>query len=344
MIVVMQQGATRDQVRAVVERLQNSGFLVHVSQGVERTIIGIIGDRTRLEDTALEAMPGVEKVMPVLQPYKLASRAFHPEDSVIMVGDLAIGGETVHVMAGPCAVESREQLLEAARQVKAAGATILRGGAYKPRTSPYSFQGLEEKGLQLLAEAREVTGLKVVTEVMDARTLPLVAEYADILQIGARNMQNFFLLREVGRLDKPVLLKRGLSCTIEEWLMAAEYIMSMGNQRVILCERGIRTFETYTRNTLDLSAVPVVKHFSHLPVVVDPSHGTGKWQFVPTMARAAVAAGADGLLIEVHPNPAEALCDGPQSLTPENFARMMKELRRVARAVNRRLAGEDTDV
>lgn len=344
MIVVMQQGATRDQVRAVMERLQNSGFQVHISRGVERTIIGIIGDRTRLEDTALEAMPGVEKVMPVLQPYKLASRAFHPEDSVIMVGDLAIGGETVHVMAGPCAVESREQLLEAARQVKAAGATILRGGAYKPRTSPYSFQGLEEKGLQLLAEAREVTGLKVVTEVMDARTLPLVAEYADILQIGARNMQNFFLLREVGRLDKPVLLKRGLSCTIEEWLMAAEYIMSMGNQRVILCERGIRTFETYTRNTLDLSAVPVVKHFSHLPVVVDPSHGTGKWQFVPTMARAAVAAGADGLLIEVHPNPAEALCDGPQSLTPENFARMMKELRRVARAVNRRLAGEDTDV
>ncbi|SHE73993.1 3-deoxy-D-arabinoheptulosonate-7-phosphate synthase [Desulfofundulus australicus DSM 11792] len=344
MIVVMQQGATPDQVRAVVERLQNSGFQVHISRGVERTIIGIIGDRTRLEDTALEAMPGVEKVMPVLQPYKLASRAFHPEDSVIMVGDLAIGGETVHVMAGPCAVESREQLLEAARQVKAAGATILRGGAYKPRTSPYSFQGLEEKGLQLLAEAREVTGLKVVTEVMDARTLPLVAEYADILQIGARNMQNFFLLREVGRLDKPVLLKRGLSCTIEEWLMAAEYIMSMGNQRVILCERGIRTFETYTRNTLDLSAVPVVKHFSHLPVVVDPSHGTGKWQFVPTMARAAVAAGADGLLIEVHPNPAEALCDGPQSLTPENFARMMKELRRVARAVNRRLAGEDTDV
>jgi len=343
-IVVMQQGATPDQVRAVVERLQNSGFQVHISRGVERTIIGIIGDRTRLEDTALEAMPGVEKVMPVLQPYKLASRAFHPEDSVIMVGDLAIGGETVHVMAGPCAVESREQLLEAARQVKAAGATILRGGAYKPRTSPYSFQGLEEKGLQLLAEAREVTGLKVVTEVMDARTLPLVAEYADILQIGARNMQNFFLLREVGRLDKPVLLKRGLSCTIEEWLMAAEYIMSMGNQRVILCERGIRTFETYTRNTLDLSAVPVVKHFSHLPVVVDPSHGTGKWQFVPTMARAAVAAGADGLLIEVHPNPAEALCDGPQSLTPENFARMMKELRRVARAVNRRLAGEDTDV
>ncbi|SHJ21503.1 3-deoxy-7-phosphoheptulonate synthase [Desulfofundulus thermosubterraneus] len=344
MIVVMQQDATSEQVEAVVDRLEKSGFQVHLSRGVERTIIGIIGDRTRLGDMALEAMPGVEKVMPVLQPYKLASRAFHPEDSVVMVGDLAIGGEEIHVMAGPCAVESREQLLEAARQVKAAGATILRGGAYKPRTSPYSFQGLEEEGLKLLAEARELTGLKVVTEVMDVRTLPLVAEYADILQIGARNMQNFFLLREVARVDKPVLLKRGLSCTIEEWLMAAEYIMSGGNQRVILCERGIRTFENYTRNTLDLTAVPVVKYLSHLPVVVDPSHGIGKWQFVPTMARAAVAAGADGLLIEVHPNPAEALCDGPQSLTPENFAHMMKELRSVARAVNRQLAGGVADV
>ncbi len=344
MIVVMQQDATSEQVEAVVARLEKSGFQVHLSQGVERTIIGIIGDRTRLGDMALEAMPGVEKVMPVLQPYKLASRAFHPEDSVVMVGDLAIGGEKIHVMAGPCAVESREQLLEVARQVKAAGATILRGGAFKPRTSPYSFQGLEEEGLKLLAEARELTGLKIVTEVMDARTLPLVAEYADILQIGARNMQNFFLLREVARVDMPVLLKRGLSSTIEEWLMAAEYIMSGGNQRVILCERGIRTFENYTRNTLDLTAVPVVKYLSHLPVVVDPSHGIGKWRFVPTMARAAIAAGADGLLIEVHPNPAEALCDGPQSLTPENFALMMKDLHRTARAVNRRLAGGVVDV
>ncbi|MDQ0285687.1 3-deoxy-7-phosphoheptulonate synthase [Desulfofundulus luciae] len=344
MIIVMQKEATGEQVEAVIARLKKNGFETHLSQGVERTIIGIIGDRTRLEDMALEAMPGVEKVMPVLQPYKLASRAFHPEDSVVMVGDLAIGGEEIHVMAGPCAVESREQLLEAARQVKAAGATILRGGAYKPRTSPYSFQGLEEEGLKLLAEARELTGLKIVTEVMDVRTLPLVAEYADILQIGARNMQNFFLLREVARVDKPVLLKRGLSCTIEEWLMAAEYIMSGGNHRVILCERGIRTFENYTRNTLDLTAVPVVKYLSHLPVVVDPSHGVGKWRFVPTMARAAVAAGADGLLVEVHPNPAEALCDGPQSLTPENFAHMMKELHSVARAVNRHLAGGSANV
>ncbi|MBE3588723.1 MAG: 3-deoxy-7-phosphoheptulonate synthase [Thermoanaerobacteraceae bacterium] len=339
MIVVMQQDATEEQINAVVARLDRNGFQVHLSRGVERTIIGAIGDRTRLQGETLEAMAGVEKVMPVLQPYKLASRAFHPEDSVVMVGDLAIGGEEIHVLAGPCAVESREQLLETARLVKAAGATILRGGAFKPRTSPYSFQGLEEEGLKLLAEAREETGLKIVTEVMDVRTLPLVAEYADILQIGTRNMQNFFLLREVARVDKPVLLKRGLSATIEEWLMAAEYIMSGGNQRVILCERGIRTFETYTRNTLDLAAVPVVKYFSHLPVIVDPSHAIGKWRFVPAMARAAVAAGADGLLVEVHPNPEEALCDGPQSLTPENFAAMMADLRQTAPVVGRRLAG-----
>lgn len=339
MIVIMQQEATPEQIGAVLERLSKNGFQTHLSRGVERTIIGVIGDRTRLSDMALEAMPGVEKVVPVLQPYKLASRAFHPEDSLVSVGELVIGGEEVHVMAGPCAVESEEQLLEAAWRVKAAGATILRGGAFKPRTSPYSFQGLEEKGLKLLAKARELTGLKIVTEVLDIRSLPLVAEYADILQIGARNMQNFALLREVSKVNKPVLLKRGMSATIEEWLLAAEYIMAGGNHQVILCERGIRTFETYTRNTLDLSAVPVVKYLSHLPVVVDPSHGLGKWRFVPAMARAAIAAGADGLLVEVHPNPAEALCDGPQSLTPENFNQMMEELAQVARAVNRRLAG-----
>jgi len=330
MIIIMNHDATKDQVEAVTSRLVNSGFQVHLSEGVERTLIGAIGDRTRAQDMGLEAMPGVEKVVPVLQPYKLASRSFHPEDTVIAVDDLLIGGDRIQVMAGPCAVESREQLLEAAHRVKEAGATILRGGAYKPRTSPYSFQGLEEKGLELLAEAREVTGLKVVTEVMDARTLPLVAAYADILQIGARNMQNFFLLREVARVDKPVLLKRGSSATVEEWLMAAEYIMAGGNHRVILCERGIRTFENYTRNTLDLSSVPVVKYLSHLPVIVDPSHGIGKWRFVPAMARAAVAAGADGLLIEVHPDPARALCDGPQSLTPENFSTLMEEVRRMA--------------
>ncbi|WP_027719406.1 3-deoxy-7-phosphoheptulonate synthase [Desulfovirgula thermocuniculi] len=339
MIVIMQQEATEEQIGAVVERLTKNGFQAHLSRGVERTIIGVIGDRTRLFDMALEAMPGVEKVVPVLQPYKLASRAFHPENSLVPVGDLVIGGEEVHVMAGPCAVESEEQLLETAVQVRAAGATVLRGGAFKPRTSPYSFQGLEEEGLKILARARELTGLKIVTEVMDTRSLPLVAEYADILQIGARNMQNFTLLREVARINKPVLLKRGMSATIEEWLLAAEYIMSGGNHQVILCERGIRTFETYTRNTLDLSAVPVVKYLSHLPVVVDPSHGLGKWRFVPAMARAAIAAGADGLLVEVHPNPAEALCDGPQSLTPENFRQMMEELARVAEVMGRRLGG-----
>ncbi|CCO09014.1 3-deoxy-7-phosphoheptulonate synthase [Desulforamulus hydrothermalis] len=337
MIVVMSRQVPEDNIEAVLDRLKKAGFQIHLSRGVERTIIGAIGDKTRMGDLALEAMPGVESVVPILQPYKLASRAFKEQDTVVKVGDLAIGGQHIHVMAGPCAVESREQLLEAAALVKAAGATLLRGGAFKPRTSPYSFQGLEEKGLQYLAEAREKTGLKIVTEVMDAGTLPMVAEYADILQIGTRNMQNFFLLREVARVDKPVLLKRGASATVEEWLMAAEYIMAGGNYNVILCERGIRTFENFTRNTLDLSAVPVVKHLSHLPVIVDPSHAIGKWRFVPPMAVAAVAAGADGLLIEVHPNPSEALCDGPQSLTPENFQTLMKDVRRVAEAMGRSL-------
>jgi len=344
MIVVMNYGAGEEQIAAVVARLEQAGFQAHVSRGVERTIIGVVGDRTRAAEMALEALPGVERVVPILQPYKLVSRAFNENGSVVRVGHLEIGGEAVHVMAGPCAVESREQLLAAARAVKAAGATILRGGAYKPRTSPYSFQGLEERGLEILAEAREETGLLVVTEVVDPRTVELVARYADILQIGARNMQNFCLLREVAQVDKPVLLKRGPSATIEEWLMAAEYIMLGGNHRIILCERGIRGFDSYTRNTLDLTAVPVVKHYSHLPVVVDPSHGIGKWRFVPPMALAAVAAGADGLLVEVHPDPAEALCDGPQSLTPENFAAMMERLRQVAAAVGRRLAGPQATV
>ena len=325
MIVVMNHKALAEQIDAVVQRLEQRGFKVHLSQGVERTIIGAIGDKTRLGDTALEAMAGVEKVVPILQPYKQASRTFQEEDTVVEVGDLKIGGGQIHVMAGPCAVESREQLMESARLVKEAGATILRGGAYKPRTSPYSFQGLEEEGLKMLAEAREETGLYIVTEVMDAATLPLVAEYADILQIGARNMQNFYLLREVARVDKPVLLKRSPSATIEEWLMAAEYLLAGGNRRVILCERGIRTFENHTRNTLDLTAVPVLKHLTHLPVIVDPSHAIGKWRYVTPMAKASLAAGADGLLIEVHPKPEEALCDGPQSLTPENFDILMRE-------------------
>ena len=338
MIVVMSHRASDDEIEAVLARLEKSGFQIHLSRGVERTIIGAIGDKTRLGDKGLEAMPGVEKVVPILQPYKLASRTFQEEGTVIRVGNQEIGGETIHVLAGPCAVESREQLLETARLVKEAGATMLRGGAFKPRTSPYSFQGLEEEGLKLLAEAREETGLLIVTEVMDARTLPLVAEYADILQIGARNMQNFFLLKEVAKVDKPVLLKRGSSATIEEWLMAAEYIMSGGNYNVILCERGIRSFENFTRNTLDLTAVPVAKSLSHLPVIVDPSHAIGKWRFVPPMARAAIAAGADGLLVEVHPNPSEALCDGSQSLTPTNFSAMMADLKKIAEVIGRKMS------
>ncbi len=337
MIVVMGLRASEDKIEAVLERLKRAGFKIHLSQGVERTIIGAIGDRTRMGDLALEAMPGVENVVPILQPYKLASRAFKEQGTIVRVGDIEIGGEEIHIMAGPCAVESREQLLESAELVKAAGATLLRGGAFKPRTSPYSFQGLEEEGLKLLAEAREKTGLKIVTEVMDASAIPVVAEYADILQIGTRNMQNFFLLREVAKVDKPILLKRGVSATIEEWLMAAEYIMAGGNYNVILCERGIRTYESFTRNTLDLAAIPVVKHLSHLPIIVDPSHAIGKWRFVPPMAAAAVAAGADGLLIEVHPNPAEALCDGPQSLTPGNFNTLMQDLKSVAGVFGRKL-------
>jgi 3-deoxy-7-phosphoheptulonate synthase len=337
MIVVMNHNAEDVDIDRVLQKLKDAGFQTHLSRGVERTIIGAIGDKTRLNDHALEAMPGVEKVVPILQPYKLASRAYMDGPTVVKVGDLEIGGGTIHVMAGPCAVESREQLLQAAQLIRAAGATLLRGGAYKPRTSPYSFQGLEEEGLKLLAEAREQTGLRIVTEVMDPRTVELVAEYADVLQIGARNMQNFSLLREVARAGKPVLLKRGPSATIEEWLLAAEYILAEGNRDVILCERGVRTFETYTRNTLDLTAVPVVKYLSHLPVIVDPSHAIGKWRFVEPMARAAIAAGADGLLVEVHPNPAEALCDGPQSLTPENFSSMMQKLGDIARAMGRKM-------
>lgn len=334
MIVVMSNGASKEEVNHVLERLEKLGFQIHLSEGVERTIIGAIGDKTILNEVALEAMPGVEKVVPILQPYKLVSREFK-KHSVVKVGDLEFGGKDLHVMAGPCAVESLEQLLETAEQVVKSGATILRGGAFKPRTSPYAFQGLEEEGLKMLAEAREKTGLKIVTEVVDPRNVELVARYSDILQIGARNMQNFLLLKEVAGIDKPVVLKRGASATVEEWLMAAEYLMAGGNYNVILCERGIRTFETYLRNTLDLSAVPVAKSLSHLPVIVDPSHATGKWKYVKPMAMAAIAAGADGLLIEVHPNPAQALCDGPQSLTPENFDDLMTDIRKMAAIMDR---------
>ncbi|MBU7005276.1 3-deoxy-7-phosphoheptulonate synthase [Phosphitispora fastidiosa] len=335
MIIVMHSGTQKNEVDEVLKRLKNLGFQIHLSEGVERIIIGAIGDKTRLNEVSLEAMPGVEKVVPILQPYKLVSREFRHHDSVVRVGELEFGGGQIQIMAGPCAVESKEQLMTTAEQVRKAGATVLRGGAFKPRTSPYAFQGLEEEGLKMLAEARERTGLKIVTEVVDPRTVELVSQYADILQIGARNMQNFFLLKEVSSANKPVVLKRGPSATIEEWLMAAEYIMAGGNYGVILCERGIRTFETYLRNTLDLSAVPVAKHLSHLPVIVDPSHALGKWRFVTPMARAAIAAGADGLLVEVHPDPASALCDGPQSLTPDNFSELMDEIKKVAEIMDR---------
>lgn len=340
MIVVMDYCASQQQIDKVVERLTREGFKVHLSQGAARTIIGVIGEntKTKLPGLALEALEGVEKVVPILQPFKLAGRDFQPEDTLIKVGGLMIGGNTIHIAAGPCAVESKEQLLEAAWHVKEAGATILRGGAYKPRTSPYSFQGLEEKGLEILAQAREETGLAIITEATDPANLQLVAEYADIIQIGARNMQNFHLLKEAGKLEKPVLLKRGPSATIEEWILAAEYIMSAGNYQVIFCERGIRTFETYTRNTLDLSSIPLLKQLTHLPVFADPSHGTGKWKLVPAMSRASIAAGADGLLIEVHPKPSEALSDGPQSLTPDNFNAVMGEITGVAHLLGKKVA------
>jgi 3-deoxy-7-phosphoheptulonate synthase len=337
LVIVMEAAATAKEIEAVRSKLLQEGFSVHLSQGVSRTIIGVIGDRTRALKLSLGALPGVEKVIPILNPFKLASREFQQENTRVRVGQHVIGDREAHVIAGPCAVESREQLLETAAAVKEAGATMLRGGAYKPRTSPYSFQGLEEKGLELLAEARQQTGLPVTTEVMDTRFVPLVAQYADIIQIGARNMQNFFLLREVAKIDKPVLLKRGPSATIEEWLMAAEYIMLGGNHRVILCERGIRTFENFTRNTLDLSAAAVIKRLSHLPVIVDPSHGTGKWWLVQPMAQAAIAAGADGLMVEVHPDPSEALSDGEQSLTFKNFQQLMASVSEIARAMGRRL-------
>lgn len=337
MIVVLKSGATPEDIRKVAERIESFGLRAHISEGAERTIIGAIGDERILVDQTLESFPGVEKVLPVLKPYKLVSREFQNEDTVIDVNGLKIGGKKIHVMAGPCSVESREQVLAAAVPVKEAGATFLRGGAFKPRTSPYTFQGLGEGGLGHLAHARELTGLPVITEVLDPRDLELVCRYTDILQIGARNMQNFKLLTEVGKLNKPVLLKRGLSATVQEFLLSAEYIAAEGNRKIILCERGIRTYETETRNTLDLSAVPLLKQFSHLPVFVDPSHATGRWDLVAPMALAGVAAGADGLLIEVHSNPEVALSDGPQSLKPQKFAALMNNLKKVAEAVGREI-------
>lgn len=335
MIVVLRPDATEAQIKHLVERIKSLGLKPMISKGVERTIIGIIGEEDVLRVQPLEIFPGVEKVMPILSPYKLVSREFRHENTVINVDGINVGGKKIVVMAGPCSVESRELLLYIAKAVKKSGAAILRGGAFKPRTSPYSFQGLGEEGLKYLKEAKAKTGLPVITEIMDIRDLPLVEKYADVLQIGARNMQNFNLLKEIGLTKKPVMLKRGMSSTIKELLMSAEYILSNGNFNVMLCERGIRTFEEETRFTLDLSAIPALKRLTHLPVIIDPSHGTGKWGYVPAMAKAAVAAGADGLIIEVHPKPEEAFSDGIQSLLPDNFDKLMKELKDIAKVVGR---------
>ena len=337
MIVVLHGGTGKEEMEEVEKRIKSFGYSVHRSRGENKTILGAIGYPRKEAQAVLEALPAVEKVVFISQPFKLAGRELQQEKTIFKVGDVEIGGPKIVLMAGPCAVEDKEVYLQAALEVKKGGAAIIRGGAFKPRTSPYSFQGLEEEGLKIMAEARELTGLPIITEVMDQHSVETVARYADILQVGTRNMQNFKLLQELGRLDKPVLIKRGMSATIEEWLMAAEYLLSSGNSRVILCERGIRTFETYTRNTLDISAVPIAKELSHLPVFVDPSHGTGKWKWVSPMSLAAVAAGADGLLVEVHPFPEQALCDGPQSLVPEKFAKMVTTLKGVAQAVGRTL-------
>lgn len=339
MIIVMKAGASKKDRDDVLKRIRELGYKPHVIHGSTRDVIGAIGDeRGKAVLQMVESMHGVENVVPILQPYKLASKELKKEASVVRINDeVSIGGEQLIVMAGPCSVESEEQIIESAVAVKAAGAQMLRGGAYKPRTSPYSFQGMEEEGLKLLAKAREVTGLPFVTEVINPETAELVAEYSDMLQIGARNAQNFALLKKVGQLKRPVLLKRGMSMTIQEFLMSAEYIMSEGNQSVILCERGIRTFETATRNTLDLSAIPVLKGKTHLPVVIDPSHGTGNHHYVAPMCYAAVAAGADGLMVEVHPDPENASSDGAQSLKPAKFAAMMEKLKLFADAAGKHL-------
>ena len=335
MIIVMQHQATAAQIAAVVARVEQAGYRTSLIKGEERTIIGVIGDDRPIDRTQFETLDGVDKTMPVLKPFKLASRDMHPADTHVPLNGAPVGGPRIAIIAGPCSVESRAQILESAHAVKEAGATALRGGAFKPRTSPYSFQGLGEEGLQLLAEAREATGLPVVTEAMSPEQVPLVARYADVIQIGARNMQNYDLLRAAGKSEKPVLLKRGMMSTIEELLMSAEYVLAGGNARVMLCERGIRTFERYTRNTTDINAIPVIKHLTHLPVLLDPSHGVGKWEYVTAVARAGIAAGADGLIVEVHPNPTEAMSDGAQSLKPEKFAQMVRECRQVAAVLGR---------
>ncbi len=335
MIVVMKASATAAQIETVVQQVEALGYQAHLSRGTERTIIGVVGDDRPIPSHQFELLPGVEQVVRILQPFKLASRDFHPENTVFDVRGVTIGGPKVVIIAGPCSVESKSQLLETAHAVKEAGADILRGGAFKPRTSPYSFQGLGEDGLELLAEAREATGLPIITEVMSPEAVPLVGKYTDIYQIGARNMQNFPLLTAIGKTRIPAFLKRSMMGTVQETLMAAEYILSGGNRRVMICERGIRTFETATRNTLDINAIALFKQWTHLPIFADPSHATGKWELIGPTAKACVAAGADGLMIEVHPNPAQALSDGAQSLKPERFADLVRELRVLAPAVSR---------
>ena len=337
MIIVMKPDATKENIQKVEERLQQVGLKAHLSTGEDCTIIGVIGDRRKIANLEVSMLEGVEKTVRITEKYKLVSRHFHPEDTIVDVDGVKIGGKEVVVMAGPCSVESIEQLREAAKAVKAGGAKFLRGGAFKPRTSPYDFQGLAEEGLKMLREVADEEGLKVVTEIVDKDDIELVGKYADIYQVGARNMQNFQLLKALGKAKKPVMLKRGLAATISEWLNAAEYIMAGGNEQVIFCERGIRTYETFTRNTLDLSAVAAIKELSHLPIIVDPSHGTGRWEMVRPMARAAVAAGCDGLIIEVHPHPEVALSDGDQSLTPKNFNALMGELGKICDVMGRTL-------
>lgn len=337
-MVIVMASREKEDIDNVVSKIEELGYKAHLIEGVERTVIAAVGDeREKYRLQALESLPHVEKVFPILKSFKLAGREAHPDNSVIKIGNTSVGGDTFCVMAGPCAVESRDQIIETAKIVKAAGAHILRGGAYKPRTSPYSFQGMEEGGLKLLKEASEATDMPFVTEVMTPDQVDLVCDYADVLQIGARNMQNYGLLKAVGKTKTPVFLKRGMMSTINEWLMSAEYIMSEGNQDVIMCERGIRTFETETRNTLDMSAVPVLKKLTHLPVVIDPSHGTGHWDYVSSMALAAAAAGADGLQIEVHPRPEEAFSDGPQSLKPKVFEKLMSDLKTILTVTSKSL-------
>ena len=337
MMIIMQTDATQDQIAAVVERVEEYGLRAHLSSGEERTVIGAVGDRRPVILDQFLHLPGVDRVLPISRPYKLASREFRPKNSVFPLDGVQIGGDEIVIIAGPCSVESRSQLLETAHAVREAGAHALRGGAFKPRTSPYSFQGMGEAGLELLAEARQVTGLPIVTEVMTPEQISLVVRYADVLQIGARNMHNYSLLHAVGESQQSVLLKRGMMASIEELLMAAEYILSHGNRRVILCERGIRTFEDATRNTTDINAVPVLKALTHLPVVLDPSHSTGHWQYVNAIARAGIAAGADGLIVEVHPHPEVAASDGPQSLRPAEFQAMMNKLAEFAKVVGKKL-------